>query len=157
MKAFFERVLSEQSGSTVLVEFALTLPVIMTLGFGLFEFSKVFIVHQVITTGVRDAARYVARQSNPEGSIQAAKNLAATGSPSGGSERISGWGPDTVEVLFRFEDNGTDPNTDGPLYRGPNQIRLVIVTISRQHELLPILGVGAFTLAASHSERVIGE
>ena len=55
------RSLVRDSDGTALVEGAIVLPVLMTLLLGVYEFSFYFYQQQLITTGVRDAARYLAR------------------------------------------------------------------------------------------------
>src|SRR5579872_7096554 len=48
-------------GGTAVVEGAVVIPVLMTLMFGTYEFAWYFYQQQLITTGVHDAARYLAR------------------------------------------------------------------------------------------------
>jgi hypothetical protein len=60
MKKHILQFLRDQAG-VALVEAALTLPMLIVLSLVIFEYSFVFWQHQVVTSGVRDAARYLAR------------------------------------------------------------------------------------------------
>src|SRR5712692_3238476 len=75
------------------VEGAIVMPVLLTLVLGVLEFSWLFYQQHLISTGIRDAARYIARSPNPnDPTIQVdAKNLATTGEFAGGSARVKGW------------------------------------------------------------------
>src|ERR1700694_3462354 len=83
------------SEGSALIEGALVVPILCTLLFGVFEFSWLFYQQHMISTGIRDAARYIARNANPTDiTIQTgAKNLATTGAIDGNTARVSGWGP----------------------------------------------------------------
>src|ERR1700731_4173050 len=78
---------------TAMVETAIILPVFLTLVGGVYEFSFFLYQEQLATSGVRDAARYLALTADPSNpSYQTdARNLAVTGSIDGGSHRVSGW------------------------------------------------------------------
>lgn len=60
MKKHFPQFFHDEAGA-ILVEAALTLPMLILLSLVTFEYSFVFWQHQVVTSGVRDAARYLAR------------------------------------------------------------------------------------------------
>ena len=59
------RSLWRDSEGTALVEATIVIPVLLVLLFGVFEFSALFWRQQLISTGVRDAARYLSRSLNP--------------------------------------------------------------------------------------------
>jgi len=83
--------LSAQSGAA-LVEAAVVLPVFLTLVGGIYEFGFFLFQEQLVNSGVRDAARYLALTVDPTGNANQsnAKNLAVNGSISGGTPRLPG-------------------------------------------------------------------
>ena len=93
---------------SVLVEGTLLLPMLFVVFFGVFEFSWYFYQQHKVSTGVREAARYVARSDNlgwpptiPSAVHDAAQNLATTGDTSGScptSCRVAGWTPGLVSI-----------------------------------------------------------
>src|SRR5258706_12953817 len=95
------------SEGSALVEGALVVPILCTLLFGAFEFSWLFYHEDLISTGIRDAARYLARTANPNDvTIQAdAKNLATTGAIDGDTARVSGWRTHDVTIAYASVDN----------------------------------------------------
>ena len=53
------------SEGTATVEAAIILPVLFILVFGVFEFSWLIFQQHLISTGIDDAARYIARSATP--------------------------------------------------------------------------------------------
>ena len=70
---------------SALIEGAIIVPVLLVLVLGVFEFSWLFYQQHLISTGIHDAARYIARSAKPHDlTIQKdAKNLATTGAIDG--------------------------------------------------------------------------
>jgi Flp pilus assembly protein TadG len=72
-----------------LIEFALTLPILLILTFITTEFGRALYQYNIITKSVRDAARYLSMQdstikvTNP-GKIDIARNLVIYGNPNPG-------------------------------------------------------------------------
>src|ERR1700746_3932443 len=91
----------DERGSALLEATALT-PVLFALVFGVLEFSWYFYDQHRVSTGVRDAARYLSRVLDPSvPTLQtAAKNLAVTGDISGATTtpRVVGWTTGNVHV-----------------------------------------------------------
>lgn len=79
---------SHQHG-VALIEFALTLPVLLVLTFITIEFGRALYQYNTLTKAVRDAARYLSVQdpmiatSDPQGLITKAKNLVVFGNVAG--------------------------------------------------------------------------
>src|SRR5258707_1844738 len=78
------------------VEAAVVLPVLVPLMLGFLEFSWYFHKQQLVESGVRDAARYLARtngansDANPcsvASAVSNAQNIAVNGAASGGTAR----------------------------------------------------------------------
>jgi hypothetical protein len=115
---------------------------------------------QLISTGVRDATRYLSRSLNPSTpAVQtAAENLAVTGSTSGGTPRVPGWSVDDVTISFTSTNNPVGAGGTSP-YRGLAVIQVVTVSTSYTHPslgFLEYLGLPKLVIQVSHSERVIG-
>ena len=160
------RPLRRDSKGSALVEGAIVLPVLIALLFGVYEFSWFFYQQHVISTGLRDAARYLARSPDPcePGSAvwaaaqENAKNLAATGSIGGGPARVNGWA--AAMVVPRCSQVDNSPPARGPsAYRGG--LAIYVVTVSTQFTdpslgFFSLLGLPSPIIFVSHSERVIG-
>src|SRR5260370_41149374 len=101
------QLLWRDSEGSALIEGALVVPILCTLVFGVFEFSWLFYQQHLISTGIRDAARYIARTSNPNDiTIQTgAKNLATTGALDGNTARVNGWWRHDVNIAYATVDN----------------------------------------------------
>ena len=145
---------------TALVEGAIILPVLFCLVFGVFEFSWLFYQKHLILTGVRDAARYIARSTNPNDTMVKldAKALATTGAIDGNIARVRGWTSDDVDITYSFFNNGTNDHGLSN-FRGGAVIENV--TVSTNFTVPPlgffdILRLTPPILNVSHQERVIG-
>jgi Flp pilus assembly protein TadG len=142
-------------GGAALVEGALILPVFLLLVGGVYEFGFFLYQEQLVTSGIADAARYLALSADPTGGgIQAdAKNLAVTGSINGGSPRVNGWSTSDVSVTVDSVDNSTST------YSGGATIQLVTVSTSFLDPTLgffDLLHLKPPTISVSHQERVVG-
>jgi Flp pilus assembly protein TadG len=108
----------DQRGSA-LIEGALLLPLLIALVFGVFELSWLFYQQHIVAIGLHDAADYLARSSDPCNAVsrawkteqQHAKNLATSGSLTGGAARVRGWTAEMVTIDVRkliIPSNATD-------------------------------------------------
>ena len=142
------------------------MPVLLILMFGTYEFSWLFYQQHLISTGLRDAARYLARSSNPCDSSslnwlteeQFARNLATTGSIEGGGARVRGWTSDMVTPRCTVIDNPIGTNGVSN-YRGGAS--LYVITVSTKFTdpslgFFALLGLPSPTISVAHSERAIG-
>jgi Flp pilus assembly protein TadG len=165
MSDAMNRIWRDDKGS-VLLEGTIVLPVLFILIFGVLEFSFYFYQQHLMSTGVRDAARYLARVVDPTDAATqtAAQNLAATGSTAGGSaRRVTGWDPDEVAITFSFVANGmvdgTRPYRQGPEAAFPDSLRIVNVTGSFTWVPLGFwgfFGFGSKSVTVTHTERFMG-
>ena len=149
-----------------LVEGAVLLPLLFVLLFGVYEFSWFFYQQHLVSIGVRDAARYLARVVDSCSALSTdwaveqayAKNLATTGSINGGPERVKGWTAAMVVPRCVAIDNPIGP--DGlSRYRGPDVIHVVTVSTRFTEPSLGFLGflhLPPLVISISHSERAIG-
>ena len=155
---------------TAAVEGAMVLPALASLMFGVYEFSFYFYQQQLITSGVRDAARYLARTVDPtDPTLQGyAENIAVNGAPTGGSPRVTGWTTSTARFSIAVTDDansgaatpcGSAPCNGGIVIGGVSYVQSVTVTTSFADPslgLLGFLGLTAPTITISHTERVVG-
>lgn len=150
-----------ETGAAV-IEFTLVAPLLIVLGLGAGEFGRALQHNHVLNKAARDSARYLARVpadcatgiSDPA-YITAAKNLAMTGYAAGGTPLLSYWtDPNTITVSVGCYDNSAET------LRGLPGIPLIGVKIQVPYQdigFLSVLGVGAITFSAEHSEVHIGE
>jgi Flp pilus assembly protein TadG len=148
------------SEGSALVEGALVVPILCMLLFGVFEFSWLFYQQHLISTGIHDAARYLARTANPNDlTIQTgAKNLATTGAIDGSAARVSGWRTDDLMITYSSVDNPVGFNGSTP-FRGGAVIQSVTVSTTFAVPSLGffgLLGLKPPPITISHQERIIG-
>lgn len=148
------------SEGTALIEGAILLPVLFILVFGVFEFSWVIFQQHLISTGINDAARYIARSSTPNDPRikQDAKYLATTGAIDGNTLRVRGWTIENVQISYTFINNSTGVN-GLTSFRGGPVIETVTVSTTFTVPSLGFFGIldlSPPTLNVSHQERVIG-
>jgi hypothetical protein len=160
------RALQKNSEGSALVEGAFVVPVLIVLLFGVYEFSWFFYQQHVISTGLRDAARYLARTRDAcdfnsavwGASQENAKSLATTGSIGGGSARVKGWVAAMVVPRCSQVDNSL-PARGQSAYRGGPIIYVVTLStrfVDPSLGFFGLLGLPAPIISVSHSERVIG-
>ncbi len=153
--------LSTDSRGTSLVEFTIVLPFLLILAAGTFEFGNALYGYHVITTGLRDSARYLARVDDTTAAATAAKQIAVYGEIGGSTKRVSWWDVGNVSVTLSAIPNPPDPVTGQRTYRGPDPIRIVRVGTTATYPglgLLPLVGLGqTLTINTFHEERVIGD
>jgi Flp pilus assembly protein TadG len=140
---------------SALVEASIALPLLLVLIGGVFEFGFFFYQQQLISTGIRDAARYLALSADPTSAFNQneARNLAVTGAIAGGIARLPGWTVDDVSVTITPWDN-----SDGAL-SGAATIPIVTVSTSivdRSLGFLNLIGLKAPTINVAHQERWVG-
>jgi Flp pilus assembly protein TadG len=145
---------------SALIEGAIILPVLFILVFGVFEFSWLICQQHLISTGIRDAARYIARSANPNDATikKDAKYLATTGAIDGNTLRVRGWTADDVEISYTFVNNSTNDN-GLTSFRGGAVIESVTVSTTFTVPSLGFFGILSLsppTFNVSHQERVIG-
>jgi len=158
--------MTRNEDGSALIEGAIVMPVLCVLLFGVYEFSWFFYQQHLISTGLRDAARYLARSSapcNPDASSWPsdranARNLATTGSVGGGVARVKGWSGAAVALDCLPIDNMVSARGLST-YRGGKVIHVVTAStrfVDPGLGFLRFLGLKSPTISVSHSERVIG-
>lgn len=143
------------------IEVALAFPLVVLFGAGLFEYGSLFYNFELIQTGVRDAARFLARVQNPTASETAARNLARRGTVDAtGALRVTSWQQTDIQITYETTPNPIDETTGRRLYRGRDPLVVVRVSTSFDHNglgLLNAVGLGPLRVAAAHEERYVGE
>jgi Flp pilus assembly protein TadG len=153
---------------TALIEGAIALPVLFLLFFGVFEFSWYFYEQHRVSTGIRDAARYIARSENldwstspatiPDPVRHCAQLLAVTGDitfisgqcPLSTSSRVAGWTASAVQIP-------TQASSVACTCQG-GAMQVVTVSTSFTPTNLGFFGflnIGPFAIIISHTERII--
>ena len=145
---------------SALIEGAVLMPVLLILVLGVFEFSWLIDQQHLISTGIHDAARYIARSANPHDlTIQKdAKTLATTGAIDGNTARVRGWTTRDVHISYASVNNSVGSNGLTP-FRGDAAIQIVTVSTTFAVPSLGFfgsLGLKPPALTVSHQERVIG-
>src|ERR1041385_1180097 len=115
--------LRRDCSGTALVEFTLLAPVLVTLALGMFAFGRGLYQYQQVVNGVRDAARYLAHQSNPsDATLQSqAKTLATKAcltSCSSVTLRVANWHPADVSFSVTNISNPSNGCSGKPCYHG---------------------------------------
>ena len=149
---------NDERGTSTL-EMGIVLPVLFTIGLGMFEFGNLIYSLHLINSGVSDAARYAAGRSSTSTDVVAdTKSIAMTGVKSGGSYRFSWWNnPSMVTVTYRNVPNTLISGVKS--YRGGDNIVMVSVSTDVPYQALGFLGylgLGPITLHAQHEERLYG-
>lgn len=160
--------LRQDQRGTSLLELSLVAPFLFVLALGIFEFGNVLYSYHLISTGVHDAARYLARFDHSV-AISISKEteavqLALTGSINGGTPRVAGW--DETHLTVDYDPPAGIPNPVDPVsgerpYRGGDTIWIVRVSTDVStggFGNLSFLGLGStIDFNLSHAERQIGE
>jgi len=141
---------------TALIESAIVLPVFLMLVGGVYEFGYFFYQQQLMTTGIRDAARYLALSANPNNAAkqQEAMKLAVYGDvDSGTNARVPGWSTSDIAVSVTALDNSSG------FYCAGCTVAVITVSTSLTDSslgFLGFLGLNAPIISVSHQERWIG-
>lgn len=143
-----------------LVEVAITVPLVLLLSAGVFEFSNILNTRLLLAAGVEDGARYMARcsDSNWNNCVTLGTNLAVNGTVTGGSARVTGW--DTTEVHVDVTHTDAVDGSGTQLYlSNTGKVDVVKVSTTLPYSgvvFWDFLGFGTIDITVSHQERVFG-
>ena len=154
--------LSRDRSGAALVEFTLVAPLLVALAFGMLAFGRGLYQYQQVVNGVRDAARYLAHQSNPNDATakSQAQTLATKGcltSCSSEQLRVANWHPADVSFNITNVPNGNSCSGK-PCYNGAAALHEVVVTTTVNYQdlgLLDGLGLPSIQFHVRHEERNI--
>jgi Flp pilus assembly protein TadG len=160
------RLFRRNEAGAVAVEVTVAIPFLVFLTAGIVEYGRMIYTTQLLQTGVRDAARYLASLPGLPGASSAlrdaaearARRLAATGSITGGPLRVAGWSADAAGIGIAYEPvaNPRDAVTGLRAFRGDDTVYVVRVTGSMSYTgigLLQALRIGPVAVNAVHEER----
>ena len=133
------------TGGNAAAEFALMLPILVVLLFGGLEVAHYFYNQHQVVKGVRDGARYASRLSfaeiNCDSGVDATvepdiKAVTRTGTVSGGTARVRGWGDNDSDVTV----TSTCPET--PLTTGiyANESNAPVIDVAASVPYQPLFG-----------------
>lgn len=151
----------------VAIEAAIATPFLVFLTAGIVEYGTLLYSMDLMQTGVRDAARYLASvpglpaaSGTDKAAMEArARRLAVTGQiTTGGTARIRDWAADAAGVSIAYEANANprDGVTGLRSYRGDDTVYVVRVTGTVNYKgigLIRLLGVDTVPMNAIHEER----
>ena len=168
MTDFVQRIkeLPGERRGVAVIEFAIALPVLVILFAGGYELGRAIWQHQLVAIGVRDAARYLTRVSDPLAVqyVDRATNLVMRGSFDAAAPMLlKDWQADPSLVQIQVSKDTVD-NSAGT-FRGPDggnaDIDIVRVTANVQYRgtgLLAFIGMsGGIQYSLAHEERHFGE
>ncbi len=139
-----------------MIEAAVILPIFLVLVGGVYEFSFYFYQQQLVTSGVRDAARYLALTHDPTAALSQsiAKNIAVYGIANAGTTpRINGWSTADVGINVASIDNSAGT------FSGGRTIKIISVSTRFADPSLGffgLLGLKPPDISISHQERFVG-
>ncbi|MBA8910205.1 TadE/TadG family type IV pilus assembly protein [Aminobacter ciceronei] len=138
--------LSDEQG-VAMTEAIIVVPFLTFLAISVLEFGSVLWQREQIATGMRDAARYMARCRHSADTCQnVARNLAYYGSAAVTTRlRVRDWNADNSPITFTESVSGSS----------------TIISATTTHQLpgsplFSALGIGNITVNANHNQRKIG-
>lgn len=164
MRIFLGSVLRD-SRAAAAAEMALILPMLLAIMFGGFEAGAYLWTEHKVIKGVRDGARFAARQPFSSFSCSAltdsttlaqVKNLTRTGELSGGTAKVAGWADTQVTVAVACNAPAADSYTSGGLYKNQTggAMHVTVSTTVPYPSLFQTLGfntTGAVVKSSAHA------
>ena len=154
----------DERGASIL-EMGVVAPFLIFLGLGTFEFGWSFYHYHLMSGGLRDGVRYLARVDDPNAEQAKGKQIAVFGEIGGTVKRVnwgaSGWDVGNITFSMVAVANPIDAGTGMPTYRGGDPIYKVRLATDVNHPglgFLPVLGIATpFRINIFHEERFIGD
>jgi len=154
------RARADESGVAA-IEAAAVMPFMVVMAAGVIEYGSMMYQFDLVQTGVRDAARFLARVPAPEAAEAEARRIATTGSLDPSQPlRVKGWTGDKITFAYETTANPRDPVTGQRQYRGGDTITVIRVSTAFSYQgigLLQALGFTSVPIAAAHEERHVGQ
>lgn len=140
--------LGRDQGGAALTETIVVLPVMIVFMAGILEFSAFLYTKLQVETGLKEAARYLARCPTGEPCDNTrARRIAVYGTPDGsGNKRAWGWSDDASVIAI----NTWTPATDFDV------VQVSTTFTYPGSPLIQAIGLNGLTIAARHQERMIG-
>ena len=153
-----KKYLSERDGSVV-VEAALVLPFVITVGIGAVDASNMLLQNHKLETQLTMAGNFLAKSRTPAQFETEAKNLACSGRSTATSTKciIPNWTVSDIQVSYATVSNS---ELDGGFeYRDGTPVQIVRVSSNIQYTgfgLISSIFGGSIQLSGAYEERVIG-
>lgn len=157
----------DESGGP-LAELAMIVPLMSLLTFGMIEFGYLLYQQHILTKGVQEAARFVARAPAiteggtcpPTGGALAtvtgaAANVAATGRAAGGTTRLANFTASSVSISVSCA-SGAGLITSTPVGGGIPVVNVSATITAASTGFISFLNLPAIDLSAEHQEMGIG-
>lgn len=153
-RALLKPLHAEDHGAAM-IEMALVVPFLLTVGLGIFEFGNIYYKYHLMDNAVRDAARFAAsRVGNVCSSTTLQNEVAAIALRTGQNNGI--W---TAGTVINVSCTAYNNKANSYKFRGGDSINSVKVEARVPYSSLGFLGflnLAPPTLVVSHQERVIG-
>ena len=104
-------------GGQSLIEFALVLPLLLLIAFGLIELGRAYYQYNTLSKAIRDGARYLSSSAYNSGNISNAQNVAVYGNTGGsGTSVLPGLTASSITITPEAGTTGGSPpwNSSNP-------------------------------------------
>jgi len=152
MRTQFGKFRRDNEGGLV-IEAALLFPIFMSMLLGGADGSYMLIQNHKMEAQLSAAASFLSKSENPEFHETAARDLAVTGSPNGGTAVIKGWTSSDITISYVTTAN------NGGRYRNDGDVRTVQLSSTLDYQGLGVLSSvlpNAPVLTATVQERIVG-
>jgi hypothetical protein len=160
MRRLIRKFRKSERGASI-VEMAVVSPFLVFLSLGALDFSLCFYHYHLMSAGLRDGVRYLARVDDPAADQEKGKQIAIFGEIGGTVKRVSWWEVGNITFNMVAIANPIDGATGSPTYRGGDPIYKVRLATDINHPgvgFLPIMGITTpFRINIFHEERFIGD
>jgi len=161
MLIFIKRRLVLKDRAQGIVEFALILPLLLFLIFGIFEFGRILFLMAVVHTSSREAARYGTASGENSSSVARYQDCAGIRAAALRIGGLAGITPNDITVSY---DNGTSSSTYATCPVGgigPTEVasgsRITININASISPILPIPGIPTIPISASTSRTILSD
>jgi Flp pilus assembly protein TadG len=154
-RALPTKLLQRDERGAAMIEMALVVPFLLTIGLGVFEFGNIYYKNHLMENAVRDAARFAASRVGDVCTDTALQDEAKEIAKANGQAGDIWTAGTSISVTCTTYNN----KANNYKFRGGDAIKSVKVEASVPYESLGFLGffnLAPPTLKVSHEERVIG-
>lgn len=111
-----------------LVEFAMVLPLLLMIAFGVTELGRAYYQYNTLTKAIRDGARYLSSNAYNAGNITNAQNIAVYGNTGGSGTAVL---PGLTAGSITITGEAASPSTGGtPPWDSANPPDWIVVSVS---------------------------
>lgn len=151
--------LDDDQRGAALIEMTMVIPLLLTIGLGVFEFGNIYYKYHLMENAVRDGGRYASSLvgnvcANTTAGSTLRQMVVDTVKKTGAANQVWTTGT-TITVTCASYNN----KANNYAYRGGDTINSVIVTAKVPYQSLGLLGFFNLvppTLQVSHEERLLG-